>query len=38
MFDASEQPELRDAEFRMMTELLRKHCGLHFLPFADRPG
>jgi chemotaxis protein methyltransferase CheR len=32
MFDASEQPELRDAEFRMMTELLRKHCGLHFGP------
>lgn len=26
------QPVLNDAEFRMFTELLRRHCGLHFGP------
>jgi chemotaxis protein methyltransferase CheR len=24
--------EMSDAEFRMLTELLRRHCGLHFGP------
>ena len=30
MFDASEQPKMTDAELRMIAELLRRHCGLHF--------
>jgi chemotaxis protein methyltransferase CheR len=28
----SDGPQMTDAEFRMMTELLRQHCGLHFGP------
>jgi len=30
MFETSTQPQLSDAEFRRMTELLRDYCGLHF--------
>jgi len=30
MFEPRDQPKMSDAEFRMMTELLRGHCGLHF--------
>jgi chemotaxis protein methyltransferase CheR len=25
-------PEMKDAEYRMLAELVRKHCGLHFGP------
>jgi chemotaxis protein methyltransferase CheR len=32
MFELNEQLHLSDAEFRMMTELLRRECGLHFGP------
>ncbi len=28
----SDGPQMTDAEFRMMSELLRRHCGLHFGP------
>ena len=28
--DAKHDPVMNDAEFRMFTELLRRHCGLHF--------
>jgi len=30
--DTKLEPVLNDAEFRMFTELLRRHCGLHFGP------
>jgi len=30
--DEKLEPVLNDAEFRMFTELLRRHCGLHFGP------
>ena len=30
--DGKLEPVLNDAEFRMFTELLRRHCGLHFGP------
>jgi chemotaxis protein methyltransferase CheR len=30
--DAKHDPVMNDAEFRMFTELLRRHCGLHFGP------
>jgi chemotaxis protein methyltransferase CheR len=30
--DAKLEPVMNDAEFRMFTELLRRHCGLHFGP------
>jgi chemotaxis protein methyltransferase CheR len=29
---ASRTPPLTDAEFRMICELVRRHCGLHFQP------
>lgn len=32
MFEDSDQPQMTDAEFRMLAELLRRHCGLHFGP------
>jgi len=32
MLEPSNQPTMSDAEFRMITELLRNHCGLHFGP------
>jgi chemotaxis protein methyltransferase CheR len=28
--DRRDKPLMTDAEFRMMSELLRRHCGLHF--------
>jgi chemotaxis protein methyltransferase CheR len=28
----SDGPQMTDAEFRMLSELLRQHCGLHFGP------
>ena len=28
--DPQAMPEMTDSEFRMFSELLRKHCGLHF--------
>jgi chemotaxis protein methyltransferase CheR len=31
MFDR-DGPQMSDAEFRMISELLRRHCGLHFGP------
>jgi chemotaxis protein methyltransferase CheR len=31
-FDGNHEPVLNEAEFRMFTELLRRHCGLHFGP------
>jgi len=32
VIDTNLEPVLNDAEFRMFTELLRRHCGLHFGP------
>jgi len=32
VFDGSEHPQMTDAEYRMMAELLRRNCGLHFGP------
>jgi len=30
--DRNDAPQMSDAEFRMISELLRRHCGLHFGP------
>jgi chemotaxis protein methyltransferase CheR len=30
--DRKHEPTMSDAEFRLFTELLRRHCGLHFGP------
>ena len=31
-YDPKPDPVMSDAEFRLFTELLRRHCGLHFGP------
>ena len=32
LFAGNELPTMTDSEYRMLSEFVRKHCGLHFGP------